>query len=337
MADLEYNSRHFRLNPHESVLDCLLRNGQVIPYSCKAGICQACLIKAVACEATPESQKWVKPQLRAKGYTLACQWVPENNVQAALPGIKEFSVEVSINAFQLLTPSVLCIRLIAADPCSMFACKPGQYISLINPSGVTRSYSIANDPEQDQFIELHIAATSHGVFSTWLFREATKGLRLHIRGPAGECFYTNIDGNTYPLILAGVGTGLAPLFGVVKDALYRGHQGNIYMFHGARSTSYLYHVQELRRLAQTHSNFHYHPSVPDGPVPTGVHQGDIESWMDMILQKNMMVRAKAFLCGAPDFVHQVRKLIFLKGVRASHIYCDPFTERSVIAPDNTGK
>lgn len=332
MADLEYNSRRYLLKPHESVLDCLLRNGQAIPYACKAGMCQACLIKTVSCDATPESQKWIKPELRAKGYTLACQWVPESDVHAALPGVEEFSVTVSIHSLELLTPRVLRLRLTADDPRSMFACKPGQYISLINPAGITRSYSIANNPEQDQYIEVHIAATSHGVFSNWAFHEATSGTRLHIRGPAGECFYADIDGNSFPLILAGTGTGLAPLLGIARDALSKGHIGTISLFHGGRTTSHLYLIEEIRQLAVSHQNFHYYPCVLEAPAPHGFHLGDIGSCLETILRPDTLSRSKTFLCGAPGFVHQVRKQLFLKGVRASNIHCDPFTERNVL-PD----
>ncbi|MES2605542.1 MAG: 2Fe-2S iron-sulfur cluster binding domain-containing protein, partial [Pseudomonadota bacterium] len=87
MTTLTYEQQPLELKPHETVLDCLLRHGIALPYACKAGMCQACLVKAVDCAATEESKKWIKPTLQARGYTLACQWVPESNVAAALPNL----------------------------------------------------------------------------------------------------------------------------------------------------------------------------------------------------------------------------------------------------------
>ncbi|MCW8396844.1 FAD-binding oxidoreductase [Legionella sp. PATHC039] len=39
---------------------------------------------------------------------------------------------------------------------------PGQYLSLINPEGTIRDYSIANIPSDDGYIELHIKSYLQG-------------------------------------------------------------------------------------------------------------------------------------------------------------------------------
>ena len=106
MSKLTFNSTTFELNQYETVLDCLLRHQQSIPYACRAGMCQACLIKAVDCDATQESKKWIKEVLQEKGYTLACQWVPDSDVAAALPTIEEFSVETSLRTIEALNDQI---------------------------------------------------------------------------------------------------------------------------------------------------------------------------------------------------------------------------------------
>ena len=88
-----HNQQRLELQPHETVLDCLLRHGVALSYACKAGMCQACLVRAVGCEASEESRKWIKPALQAKGYTLACKWVPDTDVGAALPDLADFATD----------------------------------------------------------------------------------------------------------------------------------------------------------------------------------------------------------------------------------------------------
>lgn len=329
MARLRYKNRTFPLQAHESVLDCLLRNGEAIPYACKAGMCQACLIRAVDCEATPESRKWIKPALQAKGYTLACQWVPDKDVAAALPGVEEFAVAVRISALSQLNERVLRVCLQPEDPARMFAYRPGQYLTLINAAGAARSYSIANDFETEGFVELHIASTTHGEFTGWLFSAARPGTLLHMRGPAGECYYNNLDGATHPLLLAGTGTGLAPLYGIARDALRQGHTGPIHLFHGGRTAAQLYYTDELRQLARVHANFHYHPCVVEPGSAEGLLHGRLEPLVEAGLEAALAAQTRAHLCGAPEFVHGMRKRLYLKGVRANNIHCDPFTERNV--------
>jgi CDP-4-dehydro-6-deoxyglucose reductase, E3 len=332
MAELKFKNRCFTLRQYESVLDCLLRNAEAVPYACKAGMCQACLVKAVACEATPESKKWVKPALQAKGYTLACQWVPEQDVQVALPSVEEFSVAVRIRALNLLSDSVMQLLLDVSDPASMFAYRPGQYLSLINPMGIARSYSIANDYEADGFIELHIARTSHGIFTHWVFTTAAIGSMLHMRGPTGDCYYHAAFEKDQPLLLAGTGTGLAPLYGIALDALGQGHTGSIKLYHGGRSSAQLYYVDELRALARAHKNFSYLPSTIETGNSPGTFTGKLEQNVAQQLDPEILPRTLVFLCGAPEFVHDMRKRIYLKGGRSANIFCDPFTERKVV-PD----
>ena len=329
MAELGYNSRRLLLQPDESVLDCLLRNGEAVPYSCKAGRCQACLIKAVDCESTPESRAGLKAALQEQGYTLACQWIPHNDVSAALPAVDEFSTVVRIAELQLLNDAVLRVRLTLEDPAALFVCRPGQYLSLIHPSGLTRSYSVANDFMHDQFIELHVGRTSHGLFSTWLFDHAESGNLMHVRGPAGNCSYSGLDGDDFPILLAGTGTGLAPLYGIAVDALRQDHRGTIGLYHSARTPQYFYYADKLHRLAKAHGNFHYHPCVTAPHAPGSTSRYGMEELLDAFLEQEKPPQTRVYLCGAPEFVQAMHKRLYLKGARAAHIHSDLFIERSV--------
>ena len=334
MPELKYKSSTFTINQYESVLDCLLRNAQAIPYACKAGMCQACLIKAVDCEAPEEARKWIKKTLQEKGYCLSCQWFPEEDVAAELPNIEEFSVAVSIQSLEKLNPSTLKLLLSVDESGSMFHYEPGQYLTLINPEGIARSYSIANSYESDGVIELHISATSHGVFTAWLFEKAKVGEQLHIRGPAGDCFYTTPDNEPFPIVLIGTGTGLAPLYGIVNEALRRNHSGPITIFHGGRSPDSLYYQAELSQLAKKHNNLQYVPVCKDtttediDQLPSLI-QGDLLEVVAEQSDQRDIARTQFFLCGNPTLVHSLRKQIFLSGAKSSNIYCDPFIERTI--------
>jgi len=338
MAKLTFKSKTYTLNQYESVLDCLLRNRQLIPYACKAGMCQACLVRAVDCEATPESRKWVKENLQKRGYTLACQWVPDSDVTAALPTVEEFSVPTTIRSIEPLNDQVVRLLLDVADKGAMFHYNPGQYVTLINPHGIARSYSVANDYERDQVLEFHISETREGVFSGWLFNEAAPGDTLHMRGPAGDCFYTHSGTQDFPLILAGTGTGLAPLYGIIHDALSQGHQGEITLYHGGRTSDHLYYVDELQALDSQYKNFHYVPCAIEGEGKqsvSGLQSGSVGDVLDASLDTGALSRTRVYLCGAPALVHGLRKQIFLKGASSGNIFCDPFLERSVAPTGGT--
>lgn len=331
MSTLKFDDREFTLAPWESVLDCLLRHGVAIPYACKAGMCQACLVRAVDCSASEESRKWIKPELQARGFTLACQWVPDGDVAAALPGVEDFALQTRLLRLTPLNAAVLRLELEFCDRRERFSCRPGQYVTLTNPAGVSRSYSVANDPAQDGFLELHVSRTQHGLFTGWLFGTARPGDLLYLRGPHGSCHYGNVDDPAAPLLLAGNGTGLAPLYGIVRDALARGHHGQLTLIHGGRSAEQLYLVAELQDLAARHPNLRYLPCSIEPPATAGISQGSIEALVQQVLGKTTApaARMQAFVCGSPALVHDLRKQLYLLGLRAANIHCDPFTERTV--------
>lgn len=332
MAELHFKNRSLTLKPYESVLDCLLRHGEALPYACKAGMCQACLVKAVDCEATEESRKWIKADLQARGYTLACQWVPDQDVGAELPRLEDFAIAARIRDLQPLSKQVLQVLLEVPDPRRMFAYRPGQYLTLTNQKGTARAYSIANDFALDGFIELHISSTAHGEFTGWLFSEAKPGDSLFIRGPAGTCHYDPREDAGHGMLLAGTGTGLAPLYGIVRDALAQGHQAPIALYHGGRTREHLYLVDALRSLAETNPVFSYFPCAIEAPSSAGetLFQGRVEEVLEQNFAKPALPNSRIFLCGAPDFVHVMRKRLYLRGARSEHIHCDPFTERTVV-------
>jgi CDP-4-dehydro-6-deoxyglucose reductase, E3 len=331
MSKLTFNQRKLTLAPHESVLDCLLRHGEALPYACKAGMCQACIVRAVDCEASEESSKWIKPALQQKGYTLACKWFPDHDVSAAPPLLADFALAATISELTPLNAHVLKVVLAVAEPRRVVGFNAGQYVTATNPHGCARAYSLANDFQTDNCLELHVARTSHGEWSGWLFNQAKLGDTLYLNGPHGTCYYDRPEDSDAPLLLAGTGTGLAPLLGIVRTALQQGHSADIHLYHGGRSREQLYLSDLLQQLANRHSNFHYHPCVKEADSSTDADLlvGKLEQVVATHANAAQLRHSRVFLSGAPDFVHSLRKKLFLQGARAEHIHCDPFTERTV--------
>jgi NAD(P)H-flavin reductase len=220
----------------------------------------------------------------------------------------------------MLNHNVLRLHL---RPSDAFSCEPGQYITLINSLGAARSYSVANDASNDGHIELHVRVLANGVMSQFLLQDADIGTRMEIRGPAGSCFYVADCDNEFPLILAGTGTGLAPLLGIARQALAKRHRGSVQLFHGALQTEDLYLVEELKALERSCPHFRYSPCVLNGETGRFYLPGNIE---DIVMRSMPQEKTslRLYLCGAPDFVKSLRRKAFIAGVRSSHIFADAF-------------
>jgi NAD(P)H-flavin reductase len=156
--------------------------------------------------------------------------------------------------------------------------------------------------------------------SGWLHHQALPDTPVWLQGPSGNCFYAHGNADQ-PLLLAGTGTGLAPLYGIVRSALQQGHTGPIWLFHGALTPGGLYLVNELTELARAHANFHYIRSVlHDGD--SGTEVGELDQ---CILDRFASLAGwKGYVCGDPALVNSLRRKLFLAGMASKAIYADAF-------------
>jgi CDP-4-dehydro-6-deoxyglucose reductase, E3 len=317
MPCVTFEGHQYPLADKESVLDALLRSGIKAPHSCKAGSCGSCLMRATEGVVPLQSQSGLKDSWKSQGYFLACVCRPETDIVIAPVGT-DAQLGATITALQLLSADVLRVRLRCDAP---LAFRAGQFVTLIREGGTARSYSIASLPE-DSEIELHVRKIAGGRMSGWLHEEASVGERVSVLGPSGECFY--VPGNeAQPLLMVGTGTGLAPLYGILSDALRHGHRGPIHLFHGALHKGGLYLVEELRRMVESHTHVAYTPVVLTGDESDNLAVGPI----DQVVLKRLPKLSgwRGYVCGDPSLVQSLKKKLFLSGMASRDIYADAFT------------
>lgn len=317
MSTITFEGQKYDCQEGESVLDCMTRHGVLLPSSCRAGSCQTCMIRALKGTPPEEAQAGLKDTLRAQNYFLACLCKPAGDMEVGLATVSP-RYEARLLDKLRLNETVMRFRL---DVPAGFSYQAGQFVNLIRPADeLTRSYSLASTPE-DGFLELHVRRVPEGQMSGWLFDHLDPGDEVRFFGPSGDCFY--VPGNSeQPLLLVGTGTGLAPLYGILREAIAQGHSGPIYLFHASLAVPGLYLMDELDALASRHDNVHYIPCVLHGEVPAGGRQGNI---VDLPARELGNLKGyRIYLCGDPPIVDALRQKCFLAGASMQQIYADPF-------------
>ncbi|GMR07193.1 MAG: FAD-binding oxidoreductase [Gammaproteobacteria bacterium] len=302
----------------ETVLDTLLRNKLNIPHSCKGGICQSCMMRATNGKIPIEAQVGLKETLLAQDYFLPCCCQPDGELVIESVHDAEIYGRGIIVSKALLSSGVCRIGL---KPANDLYYRAGQFINLRRRDGLVRSYSLASVPKLDDTLELHVKRMENGQMSNWLLDDVQIGTELDIQGPNGRCYY--LPGNPgQPLLLIGTGTGLAPLIGIIRDALMSGHQGDIYLYHGSRKPDGLYLQNDLHIMSERHHNFHYTPSLSGRDVPTGCIRGRAD---DIALARHTRLNGFAvYLCGDPLMVNSSKRLAYLAGASIEDIHADPY-------------
>jgi len=325
MASINFAAAQHALVPDETVLECLERNGHEIPFSCRTGVCLSCMMR-LRCGTPPRaSLDGLRQGQIEQGYFLPCVCRPEEtgeDLEIEAPTDAELFGRAVVSELAPLSAAVCRLRLRTSVPLFYHA---GQFINLRRGDGLMRAYSLASVPRLDDTLELHIKRLGGGKMSNWIHEELEPGTALDIQGPNGECYYIGGEA-ARPLLLIGNGTGLAPLYGIARDALAHGHTGQIHLFHGSRTAKGLYYRDELNALAQAHENFHYTACLSgeeaEACAANGAREGRAEAVA--LAEHDKLAGWGIYLCGYPPMVKTAKKLAFLAGAELANILADPY-------------
>lgn len=317
MATIEFEGTRLPIEEGETVLDVLLRAGHMISHRCRSGICRSCAMVAVEGEVGEAAQAGLAELERRRGVFLTCQLRPRADMVVRSLDDRD-AIEAEIVELER-RGSVAFVRLRPSQPLDYEA---GQFVIVQRADTLARSYSLASLPSEP-LLELHVRRVPEGRMSGWLHDEARVGTKLTLRGPYGSCCHPR-DELDAPLLLVGVGIGMAPLWGVLRQALARGHRGPITVIEAALVPRDLYLHEPLRELAATH-NLRVRSSVlreGEGEY----EQSEVDA-LALACLKDAGHPPKSFLafvCGDAAIVQRIRKGLFLAGVSGRRIFVDPF-------------
>lgn len=318
---LQFEAESIELAPEETVLQGIERHGLTLPAYCRRGVCRACLVKVKRGSVPAAAQRGLKEAHRQQGLFMACQCLPTEALEIERCGGGEQHA-ARVEHVERLAAGVLRVFLSAPEG---FAHQAGQFIQLQRPAdGVCRAYSVASLP--GSALELHVALQPGGAMSQWL--ATATGQEVLLRGPFGECHYLAGELDR-PLCLAGSGTGLAPLLGIVRAAIAAGHRGPIRLYHGSVRRTGLYLWDEVAALQRAHGNLRVTGSVLEESAGSdaAANDGAIRCQpLAAAIAADGPPRAeeRVFLCGNPDLVRALQKTFYLSGVPLSQIHADAF-------------
>ncbi len=268
------------------------------------------------------AQDGLTPQQKEQGVFMACVCHPTMPITVVRESERMVDEATLVGRFWFAKHiAEIVLELPAAVDMSTY--HAGQFVHVYKSPEVSRCYSLAAVDAQTHRLHLHVRVYSEGQLSYWLAHEAIEGGRLCVSRPLGSCYYTG-DNPEQPLLLIGTGTGLAPLYGIICDALKAGHQAPITLYHGSRDSSGLYAVRELQLLSQRYPQFTMVHAVsgPDKDMPSFAQRGRAS---DIALRNHPVLDGwRVYLCGHPEMVRATKRQAFLNGASMKAIFADAF-------------
>ncbi|WP_027896593.1 iron-sulfur-binding ferredoxin reductase [Zestomonas thermotolerans] len=313
MPDLAAGGRRWSVPAGANLLDSLNAAGVVVPYSCRAGSCHACLVRCVAGEPQDARPEALAAERRADGWRLACQCRVVGDLEVEVFDPQRDGLPARVAELDWPSPTVLRLRLTPERPLRYRA---GQHLVLWSVEGVARPYSLASLPGEDPWLEFHLDCRAPGAFCD-AARRLGPGDALRLGELRGGALHYDLDWQAQPLWLLAAGTGLAPLWGVLREALRQGHQGEVRLLHLAREPAEHYLAGPLGELQARHPNLRVQLASA-AELPAALAELRLVSR-----------QTRALVCGHPGSVESFVRHLYLAGLPRNRVFADSFLTRSI--------
>lgn len=322
----------------ETVLDAAFRQGINLMHGCKHGQCSSC--KAVLVEeADHELLKYSNFALndaeREMGNVLLCRMhvfedcvvellnYDEDLLRHAVP-VKKFPV--TVEGAEALTRDIwkLVVKLDEGQKLKFWA---GQYVDITLPErGVTRAFSMANQPSQNDRLEFIIKIFSDGEFSGKLDTDVHVGDALIVKGPFGTCIRR--EGGEGTMYLIGGGSGMAPLVAILRDLVETRKDQPVRFFYGARTRQDLFYTEEIQSLGEQLDDFEYIPALSEADDDTD-WQGE-KGFIHEVVSRRMKDEPpneedEVYTCGPPVMIAAVTPVLEMNDIDEDNVHYDSFT------------
>ena len=320
----------FTVKQGESVLNAALRQGVMLPYSCKNGTCGSCKGRLESGEVHYPFHPPLALERKeiADGFALLCQAEPLTDLEIrvreieAVRDIQVRRMPARVIEKTLLAPEVMRIKikLPSAQRLQFLA---GQYLEILLEDGKRRAFSIASPPQAEDEIELHVRHVDGGGFTSWVFEQMKVRDILRLEAPLGTFFIRN-DQPDRPMIFMGGGTGFAPLKSMLEDLLAHQDSRPVHLFWGAQNMADLYLHEQALGWAAANPHLQYSTALlnaadakASGSFHGNVHEAVLQQYPDLSAHD-------IYMSGPPAMIDAGRSAFIEHGADTRRIFFDSF-------------
>ncbi|MBT8039711.1 MAG: CDP-6-deoxy-delta-3,4-glucoseen reductase [Xanthomonadales bacterium] len=324
------SDKTFIVKEGENILAAALRQGVMLPYSCKNGTCGSCkgMLISGAVHYPFHPPQALEQEEKDAGAALLCQAEPLGDV---IVNVREIEAVRDIQV-RMLPARVIEKEFLSDNVVRLVLCLPraqrlqflaGQYVDVLLEGGKRRAFSIASSPAREDEIELHIRHVEGGDFTGYVFDDLEVRGILRLEGPQGT-FFVRHDHPERPMIMMGGGTGFAPLKSMVESLLEHGDRREIHLYWGARDTSELYLDHLPRQWAREHDHIHYRRAVsdPDASADSDVYRGLVHE--AVVNNHPDLGGYDVYMSGPPAMIDAAKSAFLACGLPEERLFYDSF-------------
>ncbi len=240
---------------------------------------------------------------------------------------------------EILTETPQAYSLVLEQPNPAITYKPGQFFTVIltiNGEKVRRSYSASSHPSEKQIV-LTIKRVADGLVSNYIPDNIKAGDFVEIMAATGV--FTSDKNHTGKIALIGGGSGITPIFSILKEYLKGGRATSVLLVDCNRSEDEIIFSKQLNQLAEEHKetlkivHFLSKPQA-SGQTPNKLSPANLKECL--IAHGFHANKFDAFICGPNGMMETALEGLEEMKVEAQFIHKESFLNNTHIfdTPDN---
>ena len=208
----------------------------------------------------------------------------------------------------------------------------GQFINIFSHVGgesISRSYSFSSAPEVDLHPAVTIKHVVGGKLSAHLVESLLAGDMLEISEPMGRFSLQDEGLDDKHLVFIAGGSGITPLFSMVKTALKRSESVRITLLYGNRNIASVIFLAQLQVLQAQHADrlqvVHFlQEGSPDQDIPYCYSGYITRDFLAQVVYAHSSLTSEVYLCGPEGMMNTV--LVYLEelGYDRGRIYRESY-------------
>lgn len=223
--------------------------------------------------------------------------------------------------------SVSVYFALPAQDTDAFVHRAGQYVTIeapIEKKPIRRAYSICTAPHEDRF-GITVKRVEGGKLSTYLVRRLRTGDILQVSPPEGR-FVLNPTSSRIRLF--GAGSGITPLYAMLKSYLHQVPEGQVVLHYGNRDATSVIYAEQLAELGQRYSfkrlqlHLVYSRSGPSDCASGRIDTHYLKRFGPQLRETTS--DEEFYLCGPNEMIDTVRQYLQNMGVNESRIHHEKF-------------
>lgn len=307
----------------DTILNAAEQSGVVLAYSCRTGRCSTCKCKVISGDTVPlVDEVGLSQKEKDEGWILTCVRAATTDLEIEINDLgdvilpKPALFPCRINSIDNVSKHVVRVGL-RLPPSSNFKILPGQYVDIIGPSGVRRSYSVANHVT-DNILEFHVGEVDGGCLSGYWFEKAKINDLLRLNGPLGTFFLRSIKGQD--VVFLATGTGIAPIKAMIESVkllAFDDHPKSLTVFWGGRTLDDLYFDP-----SDDHELLRYVPVLSRSAVDWEGHKGYVQN--AFLNEHPELSNCVVYACGSEKMIRSSREILVKSGLSEEKFFSDTF-------------